>query len=131
QPAQLAGFLAMILQSGHGDMRTILEARSAIEPTMAALAAQRRTADQVQQLKECTENLMSSRHDSAAFHSYNRQFHDLVAAASHNLVLAAITPALSWMSEAMGWELDQRVRKRVASDKSLIFDAIEARDSWL
>jgi DNA-binding FadR family transcriptional regulator len=130
QPAQLAGFLAMTLQSGGGDLRTILEARSAIEPTMAALAAQRRTADDLQQLKECTENLMSSRHESAAFHRYNRQFHDLVAAASHNLVLAAVLPALSWMSEAMGWELDERVRKRVASDKRLIYDAIEGNDSW-
>jgi GntR family transcriptional regulator, transcriptional repressor for pyruvate dehydrogenase complex len=130
QPAQLAGFLAMILQSEGGDMRTILEARSAIEPTMAALAAQRRTADHLQHLKECTENLMNSRHDSAAFHRYNRQFHDLVASASGNLVLAAITPALSWMSEAMGWELDPRVRKRVASDKRLIYDAIEASNSW-
>jgi DNA-binding FadR family transcriptional regulator len=131
QPAQLAGFLAMTLQSAHGDMRTILEARNAIEPTMAALAAQRRTSDELQQLKECTENLMSSRHDTVAFHRYNRQFHDLVATASHNLVLAAILPALSWMSEAMGWELDQRIRKRVASDKRLIFDAIEGNDSWL
>jgi len=131
QPAQLAGFLAMTLQSGHGDMRTILEARSAIEPTMAALAAQRRTTEELQQLKECTENLMNSRHDSGAFHHYNRQFHDLVATASHNLVLAAILPSLSWMSEGMGWELDQRVRKRVASDKWLIYDAIEASDSWL
>jgi DNA-binding FadR family transcriptional regulator len=131
QPAQLAGSLAMTLQSGRGDMRTILEARNAIEPTMSALAARRRTPEQLERLKECTDNVMSSRHDSAAFHRYNRQFHDLVASASQNLVLGAILPALSWMSEAMGWELDERVRKRVASDKRLIYDAIEARDSWL
>lgn len=130
QPAQLAGFLAMTLQSGRGDMRTILEARNAIEPTMAALAAQRRTPEELDRLKECTDNLMASRHDSAAFHRYNRMFHDLVATASHNLVLAAILPALSWMSEAMGWELDERVRKRVASDKRLIYDAIAEGDSW-
>ena len=130
QPAQLAGFLAMTLQSGHGDMRTILEARSAFEPTMAALAAQQRTPEQLAQLKQCMVDLMSSRHDSVAFHRFNRQFHDLVAEASGNLLLAAILPALSWMSEAMGWELDERVRKRVATDKRQVVDAIEARDSW-
>lgn len=131
QPAQLAGFLAMILQNGHGDMRTILEARSAIEPTTAAFAAERRTPEQLQALKECTENLMNSRHDTAAFHRHNRQFHDLLGEASHNLVLGTILPALSWMSEAMGWELDQRVRKRIASEKQMIYEAVELCDSWL
>jgi DNA-binding FadR family transcriptional regulator len=98
---------------------------------MAALAAQRRTDEELQRLKECTENLMTSRQDTVAFHRCKRQFHDLVAVASQNLVLAAILPASSWMSAAMGWELDERVRKRGAADKRLIFDAIESRDAWL
>jgi DNA-binding FadR family transcriptional regulator len=130
QPAQLAGFLAMGLQNGHGTLRTILEARSAIEPTMAALAAKRRTPEQVDELKACTAKLLDSRHDSATFHGYNRRFHDLVAEASGNLLLAAILPALSWMSEAIGWELHARVRKRVAIEKQQIVAAIEEGDSW-
>jgi GntR family transcriptional regulator, transcriptional repressor for pyruvate dehydrogenase complex len=130
QPAQLAGFLAMTLQSGHGTLRTILEARSAIEPTMAALAAKRRTPEQIEQLKACTDGLLESRHDTATFHSYNRRFHDLVAETSGNLLLAAVLPALSWMSEAIGWELDHRVRKRIAIEKQEIAKAIEDGDSW-
>ncbi|GAA1845545.1 FadR/GntR family transcriptional regulator [Actinomadura bangladeshensis] len=130
QPAQLAGVLAMTLQSGHGTLRTILEARAAIEPTMTALAAQRRTPEQVDALLRCTEDLLTDRHDSAAFHLNNRRFHDLVAAASDNLLLAAIVPALSWMSQAIGWEHDPRVRKRIAIEKQHIAEAIEQGDSW-
>lgn len=130
QPAQLARFLAMTLQTGYGTLRTILEARSTIEPAMAALAAKRCTPEQIDRLNTCTAKLLASRHDSAAFHSYNRQFHDLVAEASGNLLLAAILPALSWMSEAIGWELDVRVRKRVALEKQQIADAIADHDSY-
>lgn len=130
QPAQLAGVLAMTLQSGHGTLRTILETRASIEPTMAALAAQRRTPEEAEAILRCTDDLLGSRHDSTLFHVNNRRFHDLVAAASGSLLLAAIVPALSWMSQAIGWEHDPRVRKRVAVEKQHIAEAIEQGDSW-
>ncbi|MCG3774821.1 MAG: HTH-type transcriptional regulator LutR [Nitrospira sp.] len=130
EPAQLAGFLAMTLQMGKGSLLTILETRSVIEPTMAALAARRRTQEQLDQLKECTDGLLQYRSDSVVFHRLNRQFHDLVAQASGNLLLASLVPALSWMTEALGLELNTRVRKRLAIDKQGIVDAIAEGDSW-
>lgn len=130
QPAQLAGFLAMTLESGQCTLQTILETRAAVEPTMAALAAQRRTPEQIVALSRCTDDLFDSRHESATFHIHNRRFHDLVAEASGNLLLASIAPALSWMSQAIGWEHDPRVRKRVALEKKHIAQSIEKGDSW-
>jgi DNA-binding FadR family transcriptional regulator len=130
QPAQLAAFLAMSLQTGGGTLRTILEARNAIEPAIAALAARRRTARHVEALNACTRSLLESRQDSATFHLHNRRFHDLVAEASGNLLMAGLLPSLSWLSEAIGWELDPRVRKRVATEKQQIAAAIEQGDSW-
>jgi DNA-binding FadR family transcriptional regulator len=130
RPTQLASFLAMTLQTGGGTLRTVLETRGTIEPAMAALAARRRTPEQAQALIECAESLFEARHDSATFHALNRRFHDLVAEASGNLLIAAILPALSWMSEAIGWELPARVRKRIATEKRGIAAAIDEGDSW-
>jgi DNA-binding FadR family transcriptional regulator len=130
RPELLAGSLAMSLQAGHGDMRTILEARAAVEPTMAALAAGRRTESHLEALRACVADLHSRRSDSERFHHENRRFHNLIAEASGNLLLAAILPALSLMSQAAGWQLHEKVRKRIASEKELIVDAIEERDSW-
>lgn len=130
RPAQLAAFLAMTLETRGGTLRTVLEARSTIEPAMAALAARRRTPEQAQALTECTTTLLEARHDSATFHFQNRRFHDLVAEASGNLLIAAMLPALSWMSEAVGWELGPRVRKRIATEKQGIAEAIDQGDSW-
>jgi hypothetical protein len=120
----------MSLQAGHGDMRTILETRAAVEPTMAALAAERRTDRHLEALRTCVADLLACRLDDDRFHHENRRFHNLVADASGNLLLAAILPALSVMSQAAGWQLHEKVRRRVAKEKGLIVDAIEERSSW-
>lgn len=132
RPELLASPLAMALQAGRGDMRTILEARAAVEPTMAALAAERRTDSQLQALRACVADLLvNAATDSDRFHHENRRFHNLVAEASGNLLLAAILPALSLMSQASGWLLHgTKVRQRIASEKELIVDAIEEQHSW-
>jgi DNA-binding FadR family transcriptional regulator len=121
----------MLLQSRGSTLGTILEARNVIEPTMAAYAAQRRTDEHVARLNALVEGLFATIADSTKFHEINREFHDVVAEASGNQLLAVLMPSLSWMSAAIGWELPQRVRKRVAEDKSLIADAIEQRDPHL
>lgn len=130
RPELLAGSLAMTIQAGHGDMRTILEMRVAVEPTMAALAAMRRSDSQLKALQACVADLFDNRVDSARFHQANRQFHDLVGEASGNLLLAAIMPALNIMSQAARWQLHEKVRRRIAMEKRSIVDAIEDRDSW-
>jgi len=131
QPEQLASSVAMTLQWSEGTLGTVLETRSVIEPTMAAFAAQRRKDEHVAELHELIAELRASIKDSARFHVANRRFHDVVAEASGNALLAALMPSLSWMSAAVGWELPERVRKKVAEDKAAIAEAIEVRDSWL
>jgi GntR family transcriptional regulator, transcriptional repressor for pyruvate dehydrogenase complex len=131
RPEHLASSLAMMLQFDHGTLGTILEARNVIEPTMAALAARRRSEAHVAQLFECTSILRTSLNDSEQFHDANRRFHDLVAEASGNILLAVLMPALSWMSAAVGWEHPVSVRKRIAREKSEIAEAIADGDSWL
>lgn len=130
RPELLAGSLAMTIQAGHGDMRTILEMRAAVEPTMAALAAVRRSDSQLKALRACVADLLDNRADSARFHQANRQFHDLVGEASGNLLLAAIMPALNVMSQAARWQLHEKVRRRIVMEKRSIVDAIEEHDSW-
>lgn len=130
QPEQLASSVAMMLHWNGGTLGSVLEARNIIEPTMAAFAAQRRTDKHVAELWDLVAELRQSTKDSDRYHTANRRFHDVVAEASGNALLAVLMPSLSWMSAAVGWELPERVRKRVAEDKASIAEAIEARDSW-
>jgi GntR family transcriptional regulator, transcriptional repressor for pyruvate dehydrogenase complex len=131
RPEQLASSIAMMLQLNDGTLGTVLEARNVIEPTMAAFAAQRRTDEHIAEMHDCIAMLRASIKDSTRFHVVNRRFHDLVAEASGNALLTVLMPSLNWMSAAVGWELPERVRKRVAEEKALIVDAIEAGDSWM
>lgn len=130
KPEHLASSLAMMLHWSGGTLGTVLETRRVIEPTMAALAAQRRDDTHVAELNRLIKVLRASVKDSDQFHVANRHFHDVVAQASGNVLLAALIPSLRWMSAAVGWELPLKVRKRVAEDKASIAAAIEARDSW-
>jgi GntR family transcriptional repressor for pyruvate dehydrogenase complex len=131
RPEQLASSIALALQLNGGQLRTVIEARNVIAPTMAALAAQRATPENVKDLQDCVAVLQRSIRNSETFHFENRRFHDIIAVASGNVLLAVLMPSLSWMSAAIGWELPEWVRSRVASEKAGIAASIEAGDSWL
>jgi len=127
QRRTLASSLAMVLQSSGGNLRTVIDARNVIEPRMASLAAEHRSEGHLQDLDECIKELHASSRDPERYHYYNRRFHDIVAEASGNELLAALMPALSWMSAAIGWELPEHVREDVATAKEAIVTAIRAR----
>ena len=80
-------------QTIDGDDSTILEAREAIEPWAAALAASRRTEDELTAL----ERFAKEEEDAADLRAYleaNLAWHVGVAKASHNGILLAFMTAL-------------------------------------
>jgi DNA-binding FadR family transcriptional regulator len=121
----------MQLQAENGTMHTVWEAREIVEPTLAALAARRRTDEQAAELNALAASLHGLQRDSAKFQATNRRFHDLVAVAAGNELFAAIMPSLSWMAEAVGAEIAPESRPRIAMEKTKLAEAIEQRDSWL
>lgn len=96
KPESLVESLHVFLQAQtiEGDDSMLLEAREAIEPWAAALAAHRRTADELGDLERYTAEM----EDAADLQTYlqaNLAWHVGVARASHNGILLAFMRALS------------------------------------
>lgn len=129
EPQILAAPLAMMLQFEGGSLGTVLEAVNAMEPTVAALAAERRSPEQLAQLADCVQCLKTSATDDLTFRVANRRFHDLLAEASGNALFGILMPCLSWMSMSIGWYLPPAHRQRVADEKASILEAVVRQDS--
>src|SRR3954467_5239469 len=85
--APLKDFFQRALRNRHATAIELLEVRKGIEVQSATLAAQRRTAAELSELKTILPALGIAVHDPAAFTAIDSQFHLLVAAASHNKML--------------------------------------------
>jgi DNA-binding FadR family transcriptional regulator len=78
-----------------GDDETVLEAREAIEPWAAALAARRRSADDMERLDAANERMEAGIEDLALYLRANLDWHRAVATASGNSILVSFMDAIS------------------------------------
>ena len=131
--ALLASHINLFAKGLSVSLRALVEARQALEPMVAYLAARNRTAADVAEL-----TLISTRLDEAALHDVsgflqeNANWHTALAAASHNDLLRAFTASISGlMLEASQIEsfASEDVRKLVTQAHNRIFEAIVAQDA--
>ena len=92
-PEFLQGSIQSFVRGQQIPFATLLETEEAIEPVLAALAAQHRTESDLKTLREIGDRLQSST-VAADVHDANAQWHLAVARASHNLLLVAVAQAL-------------------------------------
>jgi len=105
----LASLLSLHLQFADASFRSVVDARCAIYPVLAAQAAQNARRDDVSLLHESIGRMHACAQDPELFTSEARRFMSLVAAASRNRVLALLVDALHRMSEGAGeWSEPQR-----------------------
>ncbi|MDX2171232.1 MAG: FCD domain-containing protein [Deltaproteobacteria bacterium] len=123
-----ASTLGLMLQFVGARFRAIVETRWVVEPGIAALAAERASADDLAALRECLAALRGTAADGARFAEENRRFHDLLAFASGNPVFRFLLPALHRLSDGAGIAYSAGERKRVVRALAVILAAIEARD---
>ena len=83
----LRDFFHRALRVHHATAVELLEVRRGIEVESATLAAQRRTAAELEELQQILPELGAALHDPAAFVAVDTRFHLLVASASHNPML--------------------------------------------
>lgn len=113
-----------------GDADDLLEVRGALEPLAARLAAQRRTPEQVAELRAIVAAgagaMGKRRYDEVA--ALNGRFHELVGMASGNSQLRAIVTQLR---DKIDWVYSVEVRRRARDswgEHEEIVDAIDRRD---
>jgi DNA-binding FadR family transcriptional regulator len=114
-------------------MRALVEVRLALEPMVAALAAERRTEEDLANLRAIAIRIeQAAVSDVGTFLEENVNWHDAIAEASHNDLLHAFATSVSGlMFEASQLKEfgSEEVRQRVCHAHARILEAIEAGDS--
>jgi DNA-binding FadR family transcriptional regulator len=124
-----ASTLALMLQFVGARFRTIIETRWVVEPGIAALAAERATAEDLAALRACRDAMRGALADGRRFAEESRRFHDLLAFASGNPLFRFLVPALHWISDGAGVDYSAVERKRILRGMGDILAAIEAREA--
>lgn len=106
----------------------LFELRAIIEPAAAALAAERRTADDLATMRDALQRMERHGLHTADGQSADRDFHDAVLAATRNRALVALSSSIG---AAVRWTTIFKQRKRrlprdPMPDHWRVFDAIAA-----
>jgi GntR family transcriptional regulator, transcriptional repressor for pyruvate dehydrogenase complex len=130
----MAHFINQFVVGRRLSLRTVQESRETIEPTLARFAASRRSLDDVKNLRALNDDLANAVSDRAQFAAVNIEWHNAVAAASRNDLLAAFLFSMSFgvAMSTMADEYDTvEVRKAAINIHARIADAIEAQNADL
>ena len=123
----LASSLSLLMQFADAPFRDIIAARCVLQPGMTALAAQHASESDLTALADCID-LLESKLEDDAFYAENRRFHDLIAMASGNTVLAYLIPALHWISDGSGLRYPLSRRRTILRNNRRVLRAIESGD---
>jgi GntR family transcriptional repressor for pyruvate dehydrogenase complex len=109
---------------------TVVEARSAIEPEIARMAALHRTGAQLEELRAVLEAMLATTNQAAFRPTYSR-FHGLLGEMANNLVLEVVQATLRQVSEPLHEQVDWGPRSGRAAVQTHVrlFDAVAAGDA--
>ncbi|WP_060914976.1 FadR/GntR family transcriptional regulator [Microbacterium oleivorans] len=125
-----AGISAVLAAEGTGELQRIMELRAMIEPPIAALAASRVTARDVEQLRAYIAD-MESEFDLERYSELDRAFHQAIAQYTHNPLLSQLTDLIATEIAPSRRRTLQTPERRETSNAAhrAIFEAIAERDS--
>jgi DNA-binding FadR family transcriptional regulator len=125
----LASTIALLMQFADAPLRSILEARIAIEPGMAELAARNATDDEIADMATKLATVEANLgHFAVWIVAYNAYWQAL-AASSHNPLLASLSPALRAIVNSGGFVPNEPYRLETIHRLQLLHRAIAARDA--
>ncbi|WP_154769090.1 FadR/GntR family transcriptional regulator [Nakamurella alba] len=122
--AVVGSALGMVVQFRGATLHTVFQARAAIEPAVAALAASCRNETDLRVLDRQVDLLRAAQSTHGPVYAgHSERFNLLLAEASHNEVLATTVPAMAAMTAAVTWrygpgmrpELTERIGRVVAA----------------
>lgn len=130
RPEDLGDALSLILQFEGASLREVIDARQALEPTIARLAAERITDDEIDRLQETIDAMRTHAGDHAAFLEQNWFFHSTISEAAHSIPLQAFVDSLKsiWDGAFVGVRYSARRHHGVADAHQKIVDVLRVRD---
>jgi DNA-binding FadR family transcriptional regulator len=122
--------LTLILQFSGASLKDVLEARTALEPMMAKLAAETLTKKQVAQLAASVQRMRDHNQDHDVFLEENKYFHTAIAEATGSSVLWVFNETLKSIADGavVGVEYTSRRRLAVAAAHEAVVEALRNRD---
>jgi GntR family transcriptional repressor for pyruvate dehydrogenase complex len=127
-PDQLASGLALLLQFADAPLRSVLEARRAIEPGMAEMAARAATGEDLAAMGVALADIDAALGDYPRFAEAYHRFWTHFAVASHNPVLALLGPALRTIVDSAGFVPNEPYRSETLGRLRRVHDAIADHD---
>jgi len=124
----LTSTFALLLQFADAPLSAVMAARTALEPAMAALAAEHATPDQIEAIAALLQRAEASIPDPAAFTPAYRAFWAAIAAATGNAVTAMLWPALRALVDSGGFVPNERYRQKLTRRMRQLFNAVSKRD---
>lgn len=127
----LASTLALLMQFAGTPFRAVVDARIALEPTMAVEAARHAADLDIAVLRESVSRMAEGLGDREVFLLENDRFHSLIAFASSNPIFSHLQASLHWITDGsvLGVDYPERRRKDVLRAHDRICTAIEQRDT--
>jgi DNA-binding FadR family transcriptional regulator len=130
----LLGFFDRIVKVEHKALREFMEIRQGLEIQSAKFAAQRRTPEQLQMMKQIVNAMRENLDNLAAFIELDVELHLLIAQASHNTMMVRLIESIR---ETLKVTVGEALRYRMTSEQvqpsqtghELILDAIERGDA--
>ena len=129
-----AGSTWLLSRGDAGEVEELIEARRIIESSILELATQRRTDEQLAELRRCAATMAAARENAEGFIAADFEFHQLVAEAAHNRILlramlAMRGPLRRLMSERAVEDLqDHGNLDTPIADHFAVVDSVERRD---
>lgn len=130
RPSDLSEALTLILEFEQSSLGDVFEARVALEPKLARLAAARISEEAVDQLQASVDAMMGDLVNHDVFLEENQRFHSLIADVAGNVVLGVFTETLKTVADGAlaGVRYTPNRRRAVASAHQAIVDALRGRD---
>ena|SRR5579862_3976511 len=119
---------------GMSSPRELMEARIAIEPQLARLAANHATSDDLLRLERCLERAVAAP-DALLFQRFDADLHLAVAESSHNALLVSLFRSMNEVRHRVLWGglggdfLTPELRRQYDSQHRAFVDAIKRRDA--
>jgi DNA-binding FadR family transcriptional regulator len=122
--------LTTLFQYERVSLADLLEARRAIEPACARVAASRAAPDDVAAMRRSVENMRAGLEDNAVFWSENANFHLALVSAGHNIVLHTLMTALRELiyQFTVGIHIPAEERLNTLAEHTAIMEAIAAHN---
>lgn len=127
---RLTRLLILLLIAWGATLRDVYDARIAIEPATARMAAESPDPEQVEEMRASVAALESGVDDEGTVIKENQHFHGLIGKASGNPVLVAFSMSLVNIFDgyAMGTHFSGKARRSVVKFHAAIAEAIAAGD---